>query len=190
MNRTIFKQYSHDLIKQIESLSIKRVEILVDALYECFMKNKQVFLVGNGGSGGNANHIANDFLYPVSKTVGVGLRAHSLVANPATICCLANDEGYENIFSSQLKVYGEQGDILISLSGSGNSENIIRCLDAAKDLGITSYSLVGFDGGKSLNKSDYVLHFDTQDMQVCEDMQMFVANAALKELYFRINGAE
>ena len=187
MNSKVFEQYSKELVRQIENISFKKINILVEALYARFKTNKQVFLIGNGGSGGNANHIANDFIYPISKTIGVGLKAHSLVANPATISCIANDEGYEKIFSCQLEVFGETGDILIALSGTGNSTNIIKCIESAKNMGIRTFSMLGFDGGRCLDISDDVLLFDSSDMQVCEDMQMFVANVVLKELFIKIN---
>lgn len=188
LDKKIFNGYLSELVKQIEKLSLTEVGKLADALEIALINKKQVFLIGNGGSGGNANHIANDFIYPISKKIGLGLKVHSLSSNPATISCLANDEGYDEIFSAQLRVLGEPGDILIALSGSGNSQNIIKCLDAANQLGITSFSMLGFDGGLSYSKSDHVIFFDTFDMQVCEDMQMVVANAILKELFMRISG--
>ena len=183
----IYDSYTQDLVRQIEKLQNFQLQPLFEALYTCLEERRQVFIIGNGGSGGNANHIANDFLYPISKKMGIGIKAHSLVENPSTICCLANDEGYEHIFSAQLKVLGQSGDILIALSGSGNSPNIVNCLNIAKEMSIKSFSMLGYDGGKCLGISDHVIHFDTSDMQVCEDMQMVVANCALKEIYHRIN---
>lgn len=186
MKSKIVEKYSKDLIRQIENISLDKIKNLTTMIYDCYKYKKQVFLVGNGGSGSNANHIANDFIYPVSKSFGVGVKMHSLVANPGVITCIGNDEGYENIFSYQLAVLAEAGDLLIVLSGSGNSTNIVRCIEVANNMGVKTFSLLGFDGGKCLNKSDQFIHFDTNDMQVCEDMQMFVANSVLKELSLKI----
>src|SRR5213079_3704559 len=94
--------------------------------------NRQVFLCGNGGSAGNAIHLANDFLYGISKRPGSGLRVNALASNPAVITCLANDEGYDRIFSLQLAVQAQAGDVLVALSGSGNSQNILLALEQAK----------------------------------------------------------
>ena len=110
------------------------------------------------------------------------MRAHSLAANVSVITCLANDTGYENIFSTQLRVLGSPGDIAIALSGSGNSPNILRAIEECKKLGVESWALVGFDGGKALKLADYVLHFSVNDMQVAEDLQMLVCHQATKAL--------
>ena len=101
---------------------------------DCWTKRRQVFLCGNGGSAGNAIHLANDLLYGVAKKSGGGLRVHALAANPAVITCLANDIGYEEIYAEQLAVHGQPGDLLIALSGSGNSPNIVKAVARAKAL--------------------------------------------------------
>ena len=148
----------------------------------CWKNNKQIFIIGNGGSGGNANHIANDYLYPISKKRGVGLKVHSLCANASTLLCIANDEGYENIFSYQLEVLASAGDLLIALSGSGNSKNIINALTSAKKLEMKSFSILGFDGGKAKMMSDDCLHFETQNMQIAEDAQMICLHMICQNL--------
>ena len=117
------------------------------------------FSAGNGGSGGNANHLANDFLYALSKTPGSGLRVHSLSANPSVITCLANDEGYDQVFSLQLAVLARKGDVLIAFSGSGNSPNIVKALEEAKTIGMTSYAVLGYSGGKAKALADVPIHF-------------------------------
>jgi D-sedoheptulose 7-phosphate isomerase len=137
----------------------------------------------SGRSGGNANHLANDFLYPLSKTHGSGLRVHSLCANPAALTCLANDEGYEEIFSMQLAVLAREDDVLIVLSGSGNSPNILRALEEAKRIGMTSYAMLGFSGGKAKDLADVPIHFEIDDMQIAEDAQMIVGHMLLQWLY-------
>src|SRR5882757_561349 len=88
----LFNDYAKRLSATIGSFDWAPVEKLAYELLDCWRTGRQVFLVGNGGSGGNANHLANDFLYALSKTPGSGIRAHSLVTNPSTITCLANDE--------------------------------------------------------------------------------------------------
>ena len=165
--------------QQVESDSLDR---LISSLDSARSRGSQVFLFGNGGSAANANHWAIDLIYGAGKSGRGGVRAHSLAANVSVITCLANDTGYENIFSTQLSVLGSPGDIAIALSGSGNSPNILRAIEECKKLGVESWALVGFDGGKALKLADYVLHFSVNDMQVAEDLQMLVCHQATKAL--------
>src|SRR6201995_4984575 len=120
----LFSDYSSRLSATLERFDWAPVERLAHELLDCWQTGRQVFFAGNGGSGGNANHLANDFLYALSKTRGSGLRVHSLSSNPSVITCLANDEGYDEVFSLQLAVLAQKGDVLIVMSGSGNSPNI------------------------------------------------------------------
>ena len=142
----------------------------------------RVFLCGNGGSAANANHWANDLIYGAAKGGRGGVRAYSLSANTSVLMCLANDTGYENIFSGQLEVLASPGDILVALSGSGNSPNILRSLEAGNNLGMQTWALVGFDGGKALEIARHAIHFPVHDMQIAEDLQMVVCHILTKEL--------
>src|SRR5579871_2279071 len=106
---SLFTDYSERLGAALREFDWAPVEQLAHDLLDCWNTGRQVFLAGNGGSGGNANHLANDFLYPLSKTHASGIRVHSLSANPAAITCLANDEGYDRIFAMQLAVMAREG---------------------------------------------------------------------------------
>jgi D-sedoheptulose 7-phosphate isomerase len=132
---------------------------------------------------GNAGHLANDLLYPVSKTPGSGLRVHSLAANSAVMSCLANDEGYDQVFALQLSVLARKGDVLIVLSGSGNSPNIIKALEQAKAIGMTSYAVLGFSGGMTKAIVDVPIHFAVDDMQIAEDTQSIVGHMVMQWLH-------
>ena len=151
----------------------------------CWKENRQLFICGNGGSAGNAIHIANDFLLGISKVYGSGLRVHALPANPAIITCLANDEGYDSIFSYQLAVQASSEDRLLVFSGSGNSPNVLKALDTAKSIGMKSYAILGFSGGKAKEIADVPIHFAIDDMQVSEDMQVIVCHMIMQWLYSR-----
>ena len=179
----LFSDYSERLTATLKAFDWAPVEQLAHDLMDCWHTGRQVFLAGNGGSGGNANHLANDFLYPLSKTPGSGLRVHSLSANPAILTCLANDEGYDRVFSMQLAVQAREGDVLIVLSGSGNSPNILKALEEARLIGMTSYALLGFSGGKAKALTDVPIHFHVDDMQIAEDAQMIVGHMLLQWLH-------
>jgi len=179
----LFGDYSLRLNATLEGFDWAPVERLAYDLLDCWQTGRQVFLAGNGGSGGNANHLSNDFLYALSKTPGSGLRVHSLSANPSVITCLANDEGYDQVFSLQLAVLARKGDVLIALSGSGNSLNIVRALQEARTIGMTSYAVLGFSGGKAKALADVPIHFHVDDMQISEDAQMIVGHMMMQWLH-------
>lgn len=182
---SFFDAYAERLITTINAADWKIVEPLAEALFAAWQDKRQVFLAGNGGSAANCNHIANDFIYSVSKTISKGLRIRSLSESPAVMSCLANDEGYGEIFSSQLPIFSNSGDILWVMSGSGNSANIIKVLEVARELGVTSFAVLGFDGGKAAKLADHVIHFPINDMQIAEDLQMVVSNMIVQYLYSR-----
>jgi D-sedoheptulose 7-phosphate isomerase len=179
----LFGDYSARLSATLQDFNWAPVERLAYDLLDCWQTGRQVFLAGNGGSGGNANHLSNDFLYALSKTPGSGLRVHSLSANPSVITCLANDEGYDRVFSLQLAVLARKGDVLIALSGSGNSPNIVRALHEARTIGMTSYAVLGFSGGEAKAIADVPIHFHIDDMQISEDAQMIVGHMMMQWLH-------
>ena len=111
------------------------IKSLGETLLDCWKTGRQVFIFGNGGSAGNAIHLANDWIYGISKKFGSGLRVTALPANSSVMTALANDEGYDTIFSYQLAVLAKPGDVAIALSGSGNSPNIVKALEYTKECG-------------------------------------------------------
>ncbi len=179
----VYRDYVTRLNTTLEKFDWSKLDILASDLLDCWETGRQVFIAGNGGSAGNANHIVNDFVYPVSKQMGSGLRMHSLAANQAVMTCLANDEGYDSIFSYQLAVLSNPGDVLIVLSGSGNSENIISVLEEARRRDVTSYAFLGYSGGKARELADVPLHFDVDDMQIAEDTQLISFHMLCQVLY-------
>lgn len=178
-----FKDYADRLQSILAASDWANVALLAQDMKKCWTAKQQVFLCGNGGSAGNAIHLANDFLYGIAKRSGAGLRAQALSANPSVITCLGNDIGYEHIFSEQLAVQGQAGDLLIVLSGSGNSPNIITVLEQAKIMGIKSYAILGFSGGRSKVLADTSIHFEVYDMQIAEDLQLIVGHMLMQWLY-------
>lgn len=182
-----FAAHCHDyalrLSATMAAFDWQPVSRLAEDLADCRFSRRQVFICGNGGSLGNAIHLANDFLYGVGKRPGLGLRVTALGANPAVLTCLANDEGYERIFELQLAELAEPGDVLIILSGSGNSPNIVRALEKAREMGVKSYAIVGFDGGKASKIAEVVIHSPLNDMQISEDMQLIIGHVLMQWLW-------
>ena len=177
--------YKRRLFTTLEDFDWTSVHALASELYDCWKTGRQVFICGNGGSGANAMHMTNDFIYGISKTFGSGLKCHALTANSSVLTCLANDEGYESIFSSQLGVLAHPEDVLLVLSGSGNSPNIIRAIETAHSKGLKSYGILGFSGGRAKDMLEVPIHFPIDDMQISEDVQMIVAHIVAQWLYER-----
>lgn len=180
---TFCADYARRLQDVLSGYDWTPVAALAEDLLRCWKGGHQVFLCGNGGSAGNAVHLANDFLYGISKIAGSGLRVHALPANTAVLTCLANDEGYDRIFSLQLAVQAREGDLLVVLSGSGNSPNILQALEQAKAMKVRTYAILGYSGGKAKAMADVPIHFAVDDMQIAEDMQLVVGHMIMQWLY-------
>lgn len=176
MTKEIIEDYQNRLINCIKSFDWSGVTQLAQRILFAQKEDRHVFLCGNGGSAANAIHIANDLLFLRFKEKGKGIKVTALPANQAILTCLANDTGYENIFSFQLEQLGRKGDILIALSGSGNSPNVLKAIDTAKKMGISTSAILGFDGGKCLDLVDTVIHFPVNDMQIAEDLQLIAGH--------------
>lgn len=182
MPEDILGDYQYRLINCMQSFDWAPVAKLAKEILLARKTGRHIFLCGNGGSAANAMHIANDFLNLESKAKGRGINATALSANQAVLTCLANDIGYENVFSFQLRQLGKKGDILIALSGSGNSLNILNAVDTARKKGILICAILGFDGGRCLNLADIAIHFPVNDMQIAEDLQLVAGHMVMRWL--------
>ncbi len=171
----IFDDYVSDMASIRSRIDFNQVSILLSELQAIRKNGKSVFVCGNGGSASNANHIANDFFT-------VGLKAFSLTSNGAILTCQANDHGYECCFSKQIDRLATQGDLLIALSGSGNSANILRAVESSKKIPIKTFGIIGFDGGKLKALVDHPIHFACMDMQKSEDFQTILGHILMKAL--------
>lgn len=164
----------------------KNVENMCEHLYNAWIHKRQIFICGNGGSAANAIHIANDLLYGVgacgSPPIIQGMNVEALPANPGVVTCLANDTGYENIYSKQLITKADKDDLLIALSGSGNSKNIINAITTAKEIGMISVAILAFDGGTCNKLADLPIHFPINDMQIAEDTQLIIGHLCMQWL--------
>jgi len=146
--------YMAYLAKLCETLDFKALEIFVKELEDARQNNQTVFVIGNGGSAATASHIANDLGFGVRRHVENPLRVLSLTDNVPVLTALANDVGYEKIFTRQLQLYAKPGDKLIVISASGNSPNLIEATRWFKKSGGRVLGLLGFDGGEMLKLCD------------------------------------
>jgi len=178
--------YLQRLQDSFNSVIIESIEILAQELLLAWTEGRNVYICGNGGSAANAMHMANDFHYGIGACGAgprlPGLRVEALPANAGIITCLANDTGYDNIYAHQLQVKARKDDVLIVLSGSGNSTNVVRALETAKQLGIKSFAILAFNGGRCRELADMPIHFAIDDMQIAEDTQLVVGHLCMQWL--------
>lgn len=177
------QNYVHALVASLSLPAMESVGYLASALGKAWQSGAAVFLCGNGGSAANAIHIANDLLYGVGVDAKCrGLRVEALAANSAVLTCLANDLGYDQIFSEQLSVKARPGDILIVLSGSGNSPNVVRAIEVGNEIGMRTFAILGYDGGECRKIAQVPIHFKVADMQIAEDIQLVVGHICMQWL--------
>ncbi|MCF2827716.1 MULTISPECIES: SIS domain-containing protein [unclassified Pseudoalteromonas] len=183
---SLTENYVETLHKVLSNLDGNAVKQLVSTLLDMKAKGGTLYLCGNGGSAANAIHLANDFTFGVHPQ-GDALKVEALAANSSVLTCLGNDIGYDNIFAHQLKVKASAQDVLLVLSGSGNSGNIIRAIEQAQALGMHTVGILGFDGGKAKPLLNQAFHFAIQDMQISEDTQVVIGHILMKALYQELN---
>lgn len=182
MNSDKFNRYASSISEVLQKADFDKINILAESLLTAWRENRKVFICGNGGSAANALHITNDLVYGAAKAKEKGIRAIALTGDISVITCIANDVSYEDIFSRQLEVHAQSGDILIALSGSGNSPNIVKAILSAKEIGMKTFAILGFSGGRCLDLADVPIHFQINDMQISEDMQLIVGHMVMQWL--------
>ena len=153
--------YREECIAALNSVDLDAVESVSNALLQARDRGSRIFVVGNGGSAATASHMATDLMLG-SGLVDPPLRVVALTDNQAIITATGNDISFDQVFSKQLIHLAERGDILMAVSASGNSPNVLACVDAAKELGLTTIAFTGFDGGRLANMVDVRVHVPTR----------------------------
>ena len=168
--------YLTKLKKTLDEINPILVKDITEALNHTITKKSKVYVIGNGGSSATASHIANDLGSGLKRRKILNLNILSLVDNSPVITALANDTGYENIFYKQIEGVINSDDLVIAISCSGNSLNIIKAVDYAKKKGCTIIGLTGFDGGKLIDLSDIKFHINTKkgEYGIVEDAHMIL----------------
>lgn len=159
------------LLDQIDRLSIHR---LMEAVTDAYEREAMIYIFGNGGSAATASHYANDFNKGISEFREKKFHFCCLNDNIPTVMAIANDLGYENVFEFQLRGKVKPGDLVIGISGSGNSPNVLKAIDLANNAGAVTAGLCGYDGGQLAHKAQIVLHVPSHNMQLVEDIHMIM----------------
>lgn len=174
------RNYLADTRATLDKLSVQQIQTVIDELQAAYRDGRQVLIVGNGGSAASATHLAVD----LSKTVlgspvnrgAKRFRALSLTTDISTITAWANDFSFDHVFAEQIEALGQPGDLLVVITGSGNSANIIAGVETAKRLGLRAIGLLGFDGGSVKGMLDAHVLVQSDDYGHVEDMHMVLVH--------------
>ena len=160
--------YTKILFESLENIDANALQLCFEKLLEGIQNGVNIFSCGNGGSSAIAEHLVCDFVKQASIGSTIKPKVFPLLSTPI-VTAIANDIGYDEIFSYQLERYAKPDDILISISSSGNSENICKAIKQAKLMGVFSISFVGFEGGRAAEMSEVSLHIKADNYGVIED---------------------
>ena len=179
-----FNSYKKTINNVLETLDNNEIENFIEDIVDAYKNDKFVFVIGNGGSAANASHLAQDLAKGTrqSKEQKRRLKALSLTDNTAFITAQGNDEGYDSIFEQQLMTFAKPGDVVIAVSGSGNSPNIIKAIEWANNNGLNTIGITGFDGGKLKNMSHHSVNVVLNDMCTAESIHTIIFHYIILEL--------
>ena len=182
-------EYMDRVKKEIDRLDPAEMQALSDAILARYDSGRFVYIVGNGGSGANASHFCEDLGKSTVKDFESQkrLKVMSLTDNTPYILAWANDTSYDRVFVEQLKNFGERGDMLVAISGSGNSPNILKAVEWCNAKGIETFGITGFDGGKLRKLANKSLHCPLDDMGIVESLHLIAFHYVLDDVYGRIN---
>ncbi len=189
MKNSEFKSYFSRLSDILKDLSTEPVEKLTEMLLDARDKGHNIFIFGNGGSAAAASHVTGDFLKGISYGLDKRFRVMCLSDNISALTAISNDLGYEDVFIEQLKAFLKKDDLVIGISGSGNSVNVVKALAFAAENGALTVAMCGFRGGKIKDLADVVIHVPINDMEITEDIHIIIFHAIKQVLIKKLKGA-
>jgi D-sedoheptulose 7-phosphate isomerase len=178
------KDYLDRVCREIQALDLGQLENVCQIVEDAYHAGRFVFIIGNGGSGANASHICEDLAKATLRDFESQkrLKVLSLTDNTAGIMAWGNDEGYDRIFIEQLKNLASPGDVLLAISGSGNSPNILRAVEWANANEMTTVGITGFGGGKLKSLAHHNMHAGVDDMGMVESLHMVAFHWIIDDL--------
>jgi D-sedoheptulose 7-phosphate isomerase len=179
--------------QELQRIDTAQLQALADAIHECYLHGKFVFIIGNGGSGSNASHFCEDLgkgslrREDFDNDQKKRLRVLSLTDNTPYILAWANDEGFDRVFVEQLKNLASPGDLLVAISGSGNSPNILKAVEWANRHDLTTFGCTGFNGGRLRELARHNLHVPLDDMGLVESIHLTAFHWVVDDMHRRIS---
>lgn len=186
----MIRAYIEDEISVLRRLDVEAIDAVIRQLALAWERGAAVYVFGNGGSSATASHYQNDFNKGVSEHIEKKFRFHCLNDNIPTLMAVANDIGFEEVFRFQLRGHLQPGDLVMAISGSGNSKNVVNAAEYAKAQGNTVIAVTGFDGGQLAALADYRLHAPVKSMQLTEDIHMIFDHLMMSIFYKTMCGIE
>ena len=174
--------YFKKLKETIDKISIDDLDKLINILVNAKEEGKIIFIMGNGGSSATASHYVCDFNKGVSLGQEKKFKFICLNDNIQSLMAYANDFSFEDIFINQLNTFFHEGDVVIGISGSGNSKNVLKAIEYANNNGGITVGLTGYNGGRLKEISQYGVHIPVDDMQITEDLHMVLDHCMMKIL--------
>ena len=175
-----FKSYVDEHNKVLARMDYESLKIAVEMVGKAFSSGKKIITCGNGGSASTASHYITDWSKMINLATNEKFRGFSLVDNIGLITAFGNDLSYEDVFSGQCKALLDEGDLLIVVSGSGNSPNILSALRQANEMGAHTLGILGYDGGEAAKIAHHSFIVPSFDMQVCEDIHLMFGHMVMK----------
>ncbi len=172
-----FDAYAEEMARAAKSIDPAMLERAAATLVEAYVRGAHIFSCGNGGSASIANHMQCDHVKGVRTGTDLSPHVLSLSANVELLTAIANDTGYENIFVHQLQSQSEPGDVVLAVSSSGRSPNIVRVLTWARDHGLRTIAITGFDGGPARTIAEISVHVDCTNYGIVEDLHQAIMHA-------------
>ncbi|MBN1951669.1 MAG: SIS domain-containing protein [Bacteroidales bacterium] len=185
-----YSEYFERLKSALDNVDTESIEKVVNILLKCRDDQGTMYIFGNGGSAANASHIAGDFLKGISFGMEKRFKTHCLNDNVAGTSAITNDLSFDEVFIEQLKTYLSPGDVVIGISGSGNSENIVRAIRWARENKATTVGLTGYLGGRLKETAEVNIHIPIKDMEITEDLHTVIFHAIKQEINRRIKGEQ
>lgn len=172
-----FSAYAEELARAASLVETAAVARAASILLDAYTRGATVFSCGNGGSASIANHLQCDHTKNVGKSTDLCPRVMSLSVNVEVITAIANDHAYADVFTHQLRSQSRPGDVLVAVSSSGRSANIVTALTWARDHGLRTISITGFDGGEARTTADVSIHVNCTNYGVIEDLHQAIMHA-------------
>lgn len=188
MKNTEFNDYFNRVSATLASIDVSAVTRLVDLLLKAREDENSIFIFGNGGSGATASHVTGDFLKGISYGLSKRFRIQCLNDNISGMMAISNDLSYDEVFVEQLKAFVKEKDIVIGISGSGNSANVVKAMEYARSRGAVTVAFCGFKGGKIKDMADLVIHAPVNDMEVTEDIHVIIFHAIKQAMMKALRG--
>ena len=177
--------YLQNVQRVLAELDIGEIETIIGVFKKAYDEGRTIFVLGNGGSASTASHLACDLNKGACLHAKKKFRVMALTDSLPTILAIANDLSYDAIFVEQLKNFAGAGDVVVGISGSGNSANVLKAVEYARQQGCTTIGVCGYDGGKLKPLVDCCFHVRIPDMQIVEDVHMMLTHILMRVLVRR-----